>query len=260
MEWRLGRKRALPAAEPKQQRRKIFRDRLRRGAAYVENFNSALPEDFPVVGQQLRRVDDRHVLRLAQTGQAEAVAPAHGFQQLSHGVDTLVVPLGFDGGDQVFLFPLHKGGEKALPLRGEIQKDFLQKAEHGGKHLITGQGEAVVHKAAVKAGGLVVPHPAHQRTDGSAVQLVQVFRNGAEVGAAFRAPEQHGGDQHILGGFLFRHGAHQLKAQAPLLEPVVPAGTQGHAGEQCFCFDHVRLLMEESCGRKIARFPVRVVM
>ena len=212
------------------------------------------------MGQQLQRVNGRHVLRLAQAGQAEAVAPAHDFQQLSHGVDALVVQLGFDGGDQVFLFPLHKGGEKSVPLRGEIQENFLQKADHGGKHLIAGQGEAVVHKAAVKAGGLVVPHPAHQRADGSAVQLVQIFRNGAKVGAALRTPEQHGGDQHILGGFLFRHGTHQLEAQAPLFEPVVPAGTQGHAGEQCFCFDHVRLLMEESCGIKAGRFSVRDIV
>ena len=210
------------------------------------------------MGQQPRRVDGRHILRLAQPGQAEAVAAAHGFQQLSHGVGALVVPLGFNGGNEVLLFPLHKGGEKALPLHGEVQKNFLQKAEHRGKHPVAGQGKPVVHKAAVKAGGLVVPHPAHQRTDGSAVQLVQIFRNGAKVGAAFRTPEQYGGDQHILGGFLLRHGAHQLKAQAPLLEPVVPAGTQGHPGEQCFCFDHVRLL--KAAAEKARDFPARNVV
>ena len=172
MEGRLGRKRAFPAAQPGYQRGNIFRDRLRRGAAYVENFDSAFPEDFPVMSQQPRRVDGRHILRLAQPGQAEAVAAAHGFQQLSHGVGALVVQLGINGGNEILLFPLHKGGEKALPLRGEVQKDFLQKAEHRGKHPVAGQGKPVVHKAAVKAGGLVVPHPAHQRADGSAIQLV----------------------------------------------------------------------------------------
>ena len=52
MEGRLGRKRAFPAAQPGYQRGNIFRDRLRRGAAHVENFDSAFSEDFPEIGQQ----------------------------------------------------------------------------------------------------------------------------------------------------------------------------------------------------------------
>ena len=88
----------------------------------------------------------------------------------------------------------------------------------------------------------VIAGTPHQRADGSTVQLVQVLRNGAQIRAAHRAPQQHRGQQRIHSRLFFIHFPHQLETEAALLEPGIPAVAQYYAREKNLCFDHRGLL------------------
>ena len=73
------------------------------------------------MGQKFHRINGRHLLRLTQTGQTEGIRRAHDFQQPGHGKGPLVVELGFDGGNEVFLLAFHEGREKSPIFPGRIQ-------------------------------------------------------------------------------------------------------------------------------------------
>ena len=185
------------------------------------------------------RVDLLHLLLVSQPGQAEAVLPAHGPQQAAHGVNLLVVELAFDGGDQVAFLALHKFHPEAPILQGGFLQQLPEKPGHGLQHPVPGQGETLVHEAAVQPRGLVVPHPAHQWAHRRAVQVVQGHGDAAQVRVAHRSPEQHRGDQGIHGRLGLRHRPHQLHAEAALLKPGIPAAAQNHTGKKGMGFNHI---------------------
>ena len=186
--------------------------------------------------------DGGHLLRLAQAGQAEAVVPAHQLQEPAHGVDLLVVAVTLDGGDQIALLALHEALQKGPPLQGGIQQNLAQKIRHGLQHPVAGQGEALVHKAAVQPGGLAVAHPAHQGAEGSAVKIVQRQGNIPQAGMPPGTPQQHRPQQRIHSRLAAIHGPHQLHTEAPLLEPPIPKTPQRHTGRKLKGLYHGELL------------------
>ena len=179
---------------------------------------------------QILRGDGRHVLDISQPGHAEGIPGAHAAQQPGDGVDPLVVPVGLNGGNQIFLFAFHEIRQESPLFLWGIQQQLPQKFQHGLENPIPGQGKPVVHKAAVKAGGLVVPHPAHQGAHRPAVKFIQPLGHRPQVGTAVGAPQEHRGKQGVFRRLRLAHGPHQLKAEASLLESGIPAAAQGHAG------------------------------
>ena len=59
-----------------------------------------------------------------------------------------------------------------------------------------------------------------------------MFRDGPQIRVPPGAPEQHRREQGIVRRLFPAHGPDQLKTQAALLEPLVPAAAQGHAGQK----------------------------
>ena len=141
-----------------------------------------------------------------------------------------------------FLLAFHEIRQKGPIFQRGIQQQLPQKVQHWEKHPVSGQGKAVVHKAAVHSGGLVISHPAHQRADGGPVQFIQPLGHGPQVRTIPGAPEQDSGQKGIFCRFLFAHGPHQLEAETTLLESGIPDVTQGHAGSDGCGFYHNRLL------------------
>ena len=110
------------------------------GAAHIENFQCAAAKNLLVVLIQPLGGDGTDLLRLAQTGQTETVFLAQNPQQPAHGVNPLVVALGLNGGNQIFLFAFHKGFPKSPVFHRGIQQQFFQKCHHGLQHRISRQG------------------------------------------------------------------------------------------------------------------------
>ena len=158
----------LPPAEVQQGGQQL-RHLLRSPGAHIEQLYGALRQDALMVPVQPLGGDGRHLLRLPQPGQTEAVLPAHNLQQAAHGIRLLVVQVALDGGDEIFLFALHIALQEAPVFQGGLQQQLPEEFRHRLQHPIPGQGEALVHKAAIQPGGLVVPHPPHLGADGSAV-------------------------------------------------------------------------------------------
>ena len=234
----LGHQIYITSFQPGQKRLKQGRDPGRFRAAHIENFNGAFPEDAPVMPVQPHRIDGRHLFGLSQPGQAEGILPAHGLQQAAHGIGPLVIHLGFDGGDEIFLLALHEGGQESALFCGGFQQQLRDKFHHGLQHPVPRQGKPVIHEAAVKAGGLVVAHPADHRADGCAVELVQPVGDGPQIAVFFCAPQQHRGQQGIHGVFIRRHGPDDLETETALLEPGIPAAPQGDAFRKLIGLDH----------------------
>ena len=133
--------------------------------------------------------------------------------------------------DQIFLLPGHKIRVKGAVFGHRPQQKLPQKPHHGREDLIACHGEAVFHKGAGKPGGLVVAHPAHQCANGSAVQVIQPVGDGAQIRGRFAAPQQHRGQEGIQRRLLMALGTDELKAQASLPEPGVPAAPKCHTGQ-----------------------------
>ena len=191
---------------------------------------------------QILRSDGRHVLGVPQPGYAEGIPGAHVPQQPGDGIHPLVVPVGLNGRNQVFLLTFHEIRQKGTVFLGRIQQQLPQKFQHGSKDLISRQGEPVVHEAAVQAGGLIVPHPAHQGADRPAVKLVQPLGHCPQIGAAVGAPQEHRGKQGVFRRLLPAHGSRQLETEAALFESGIPAAAQGHAGSDGGGLNHTVLL------------------
>ena len=200
-------------------------------AAHIENFDGAGPQNGLIVRIKGCGCDGGHLFGFTQPGHAEGISVAHDFQQLLHSVGPLVVQLRFDGGDEVLLLAFHKAVQESPFFQRGVQQHLLEKFQHRLQHPVAGEGEAVIHKAAENAGGLVVTHPPHQGGEGCAVQFIQIFGDGPQVRAAPGAPQQNGGQQRIAGRLLPPHMPHQLEAEAALLESAVPADPEGNAGQ-----------------------------
>ena len=82
-------------------------------------------------------------------------------------------------------------------------------------------------------------------TDGSAIQIIQMQSQGAQVGMDLGAPEQDRGKQCVQGCFLVAHGAHHLEAETALLEAIVVEAVQFDAVCQSEGLNHKVLLYVE---------------
>ena len=208
------------------QRGNLFR--LRR--AHIEDLHRALGQHRLIMPVQLLMIQGLHLLGLTQAGDAEAVVLAHHFQQPGGGIGPLVAALGFNGGDQIALLAFHKFPVEAAVLHNGIQQQLTQEMDHRGQDPVSLQGKPILHKATVKAGGLIVADAAHQGAHAGTVQIVQPLGDAADIRVFPAAPQQNGRQQRIIGGFRRIHPAQELDAQRTLLEPAVPDAAQGHTG------------------------------
>lgn len=244
MEAGLGRQRHRRASLKGDLFQEHLRHLLRCPGTHIEKFHPALPEDTLIVLPQPLGGDGSHLLRLSQPGNAKGIGGAHIFQQAAHGIHLLVIPITFNGGDEIFLFAVHIAAEEASLLHRGTKQQLPEEVRHGFQHLVAGQGEALVHKAAVQAGGLVVAHPAHQGADCRPVQVVQRQGNGTQAGMLPGSPQQHRRQQGVHGCLGFRHGAHQLHTQAALLESPVLHAAEGDPRPEGKGLNHSILLVK----------------
>ena len=173
----------------------------------------------------------RHLLLFAKSGQAERIVAAHIFQQAAHGIGTLVIALGFDGGNEIFLLTLHDFRQEVTVFQVAVQQHFPHKIDHGPEDLISRQGEPILHKTAVQTHGLVIADAAHDRANRRAVQGIQLGSNGTKIRILFGSPQQYGGQKGIHGAFSGMHQPHHLNTQTALLEPPVLHTPQHHSGQ-----------------------------
>lgn len=123
MEAGLGRQRHRRASLKGDLFQEHLRHLLRCPGAYIEKFHLAFPEDTLVMLPQPLCGDGSHLLRLSQPGNAKGIGGAHIFQQTAHGIHLLVVPVAFNGGDEILLFAVHIAAEEAPLLhRGTKQQ------------------------------------------------------------------------------------------------------------------------------------------
>ena len=85
---------------------------------HIKKLDLAFLQNCLIMAVKAQRIDGSNLFLFPQPGQAEAVLPAHPFQQLAHGEDLLVVALAFHGGDQVPLLTVHKFPQEAPVLQG----------------------------------------------------------------------------------------------------------------------------------------------
>ena len=162
---------------------------LRLPVTHIEKLHPALGKERLIMGVKALWGNGGHILGFAQSGQAKGIAPAHFFDHLVCGIGTLIVALGFNGRDEVFLFAFHIVGAVASVLQHRLQKQLSQKIHHRLQQMLPFQGIAVGDKAAGKAGHLIVTGATHQRANGSAVQMVQSQGDAAQIRRSTAAPE-----------------------------------------------------------------------
>ena len=144
------RKRRLPSGKLQTIPQKL-RHLLSRLASHVEDHNGTVCENLPVVGIQPLRRNGFHLFRFPQPGNAEAVLPAHDPQQPARGVDPLVIPVGLNGGNEVFLFALHIFRQESSVLQQRFVQQFRKEIHCALQHPVPRQGKPVVQKAQVYA-------------------------------------------------------------------------------------------------------------
>ena len=82
-------------------------------------------------------------------------------------------------------------------MERRLQQQHADQLHGGFQDPVTGKGEAVIHKGAVEAGGLVIAHPSGQSADAGAVQIVQPLGDGAQIRVFPAATEQHRRQQRV---------------------------------------------------------------
>ena len=152
---RLGRQRAFPAGKVQPAAQEVSKG-ASLPAAHIEDFQGRGTQHILKVAVQGVGLNGGNLLRFAKPGQAEAVLAAHDFQEPAYGVDSLVVPVCLDGGNEVLFFALHIGGQKAAAFRQGLLKQLGKKLHRALQHPVPGQGKAVIHKAQVQSRGLIV--------------------------------------------------------------------------------------------------------
>ena len=215
------------------------------GSAYIEDIHGRFPQDFLVVGVKTLGGDGFYIVCLAQTGHAEGIPRAHYLHQTVGGVSPLIVLFRGNGGQEILLFALYKVSAECAVFRKGAEQKLLQKGNHRGKDPIAVQSVFFPHKAAAKAGGLIIAHPAQTGAQRRAVQIVQSHSNRTQVGGGLTAPEQYRRQKRVQSGFLPAHRPHKLHGKALLLKSGIGKTLQGDARQQSGGVNHKNSLGEK---------------
>ena len=210
-----------------QQRCHLFRP----GRAHIKQFYGTLCQDAAVMLIGTLGGDLLHLLRLSQPGNPEGIPGTHLPNQLAVCVNPLIVKLRFHGQDQIPFFVLHIIPAECPLLQHRLKQQLLQKADHGLQHPVTLQGIPVLYEAAIQAGGLVVPYPAHQRTHSRTVEIIQPQGDGPQVRGFFGTPQQHRGNQRVQCRFCPVHGPQELNTQTALFKSLIRKAPQHDSGK-----------------------------
>ena len=180
----------------------------------------------------------RHILRLSQPGDAEAVVPAHGPEHLLPGVDPLVIEGGLYGADEVFLLPLHIVRIQGAPHQPGPEKHLPQQLRHRLQNPVPLQGKPVLQKAEVEAPGLDFPILPHQRPQACAIQAVQRLGNALQIRVNICTLDQHVGQEGIFRRLGPAQRPEKATAEAGAFKPPGGYAPEAHTGKQLDCLLH----------------------
>ena len=175
----------------------ILHTALLRTAA-IEQLHAALGQQALIMLIQFLIIDLLHCFFIAQTADTVGLVGTHLLQQTQLRPIALIVANRANGIDQVALFALHIGRQKAAAAGNRVQKQLAHQLSGRLQQTLTAKGKMIVYHRAHKTHTLGFAALADSGTDLCAVKAVHRRRKLLHIRAAHGAAVQHSRKQRVI--------------------------------------------------------------